>query len=98
MARKKYIWRGHTYLIADEDLNLYPGAVPAEGERKAKKSSRPTKAELAAELTNPELYEAVQEKKAREAAEADANAEEKAAKEPKNKARTSTKNKSKKKE
>ncbi len=91
MARKKYIWGGHTYLIADEDLKLYPGAVLAEGEKKAKKSSRPNKAELAAELTNPELYEAVQEKKAREAAEA----EKKAAKEPKNKARKSVKNKTK---
>ena len=91
MARKKYIWGGHTYLIADEDLNLYPGAELAEGEKKAKKSSRPTKAELAAELTNPELYDAVQGKREREAAEAGA----KAAEEPKNKARKSVKNKTK---
>ena len=78
-------------MIADEDLKLYPGAELAEGEKKAKKSSRPTKAELAAELTNPELYDAVQEKREREAAEADA----KAAEEPKNKARESVKNKTK---
>lgn len=107
MARKKYIWGGHTYLIADEDLKLYPGAELAEGEKKAKKSSRPTKAELAAELTNPELYDAVQEKREREAAEAAAKAAEepaedekkeadaaaKAAEEPKNKARNTVKNK-----
>lgn len=91
MARKEYVWGGHTYLIDDEDLKLYPGAVLAEGEKKTKKSSRPTKAELAAELTNPELYEAVQEKKAREAAKA----KEKAAEAPKNKARKSVKNKTK---
>lgn len=76
-------------MIADEDLKLYPGAELAEGEKKAKKSSRPTKAELAAELTNPELYDAVQEKREREAAEAAA----KAAEEPKNKARNTVKNK-----
>ena len=34
MARKKYIWGGHTYLIADEDLKLYPGAKPAEDKKK----------------------------------------------------------------
>lgn len=84
MALKKYRWNGYTYKIADEDLNMYPGAVPVEDAKKAepkKKSGRPTKAELAAQLTNPELYEAVEAKK-------------KAQGEPKNKARTPAKNKS----
>lgn len=47
--------------------------VVAKKEEK-KKSSRPTKAELAKELTNPELYEAVQEKKAKQAKEEEAKA------------------------
>ena len=29
---KKYIWRGVTYQIADEDLWKYPGAVPVHPE------------------------------------------------------------------
>lgn len=33
---KKYTWRGFTYQIADEDLGLYPGAVPVEEEPKEK--------------------------------------------------------------
>ena len=36
MAMKKYTWRGFTYQIADEDLGLYPGAVPVEEEPKEK--------------------------------------------------------------
>lgn len=44
---KKYIWRGVTYQIADEDLWKYPGAVPvhpevpkaAEEEPKSKKKT-----------------------------------------------------------
>ena len=44
---KKYIWRGATYQIADEDLWKYPGAVPvhpevpkaAEEEPKSKKKT-----------------------------------------------------------
>lgn len=27
---KKYMWNGHKYQIADEDLHLYPGAEPVE--------------------------------------------------------------------
>lgn len=30
MAMKKYRWRGYTYKIADEDLAMYPGAIPVE--------------------------------------------------------------------
>ena len=30
---KKYIWRGVTYQIAEEDLRKYPGAVPVEPEK-----------------------------------------------------------------
>ena len=29
---KKYIWRGTTYQIAEEDLWKYPGAVPVHSE------------------------------------------------------------------
>lgn len=29
---KKYIWRGTTYQIAEEDLYKYPGAVPVHPE------------------------------------------------------------------
>lgn len=29
---KKYIWRGTTYQIAEEDLWKYPGAVPVHQE------------------------------------------------------------------
>lgn len=44
---KKYIWRGVTYQIANEDLWKYPGAVPvhpevpkaAEEEPKSKKKT-----------------------------------------------------------
>ena len=28
MALKEYLWRGHTYQIADEDVARYPGALP----------------------------------------------------------------------
>ena len=30
---KKYIWRGVTYQIAEEDLYKYPGAVPVQPEK-----------------------------------------------------------------
>ena len=33
MALKEYMWRGHTYQIADEDLCRYPGAVPKPPKR-----------------------------------------------------------------
>ena len=38
MALKIYRWRGNTYQIAEEDLRLYPGAVPVEPEKKAAKA------------------------------------------------------------
>lgn len=49
MANKEYIWRGYTYRIAEEDLGMYPGAVPvekpaekakAEPKNKARKSAK----------------------------------------------------------
>lgn len=35
---KDYIWRGIQIQIADEDLNLYEGAVPVVPEKKAVKA------------------------------------------------------------
>lgn len=63
MARKKYTWGGHTYLIADEDLKLYPGAVPVEEEKKAKKSSKSIKEELAVEQEKEPEEKAAEEPK-----------------------------------
>ena len=37
---KIYRWRGHTYQIAEEDLDKYPGAVPVEKEKKKTTKSR----------------------------------------------------------
>ena len=36
MALKVYLWRGHTYQIADEDLCRYPGAEPIPTESAAR--------------------------------------------------------------
>ena len=62
-------------MIADEDLALYPGAVPVEEVKKAKTKPEPNEKETADE--QPKV------------------ADEKAAEEPKNKARKSAKNKTK---
>lgn len=35
---KEYRWHGHTYQIADEDLENYPGAVPVKAEKEAPKN------------------------------------------------------------
>lgn len=42
---KKYIWRGVTYQIAEEDLWKYPGAVPVHPEKPAapEKKAEPKK-------------------------------------------------------
>ena len=30
MALREYRWRGFTWQIADEDIHMYPGAVPVD--------------------------------------------------------------------
>lgn len=35
---KEYRWHGHTYQIADEDLENYPGAVPVKAKTEAPKN------------------------------------------------------------
>ena len=45
MAMKKYLWRGYTYKIADEDLPKYPGAVPVEAPKPKAKPEPKAKAE-----------------------------------------------------
>ena len=49
-------------MIADEDLELYPGAVPAEDGKKGKKPE-PVKEEPAAEQENEPAEKAAQEPK-----------------------------------
>lgn len=44
MAMKVYKWRGNTYQIADEDVRLYPGAVPVEAPKKKKEEAPKDKA------------------------------------------------------
>lgn len=34
MALRIYEWRGKTYQIAEEDLGMFPGAKPVDGEEK----------------------------------------------------------------
>ena len=46
---KKYIWRGVTYQIAEEDLGRYPGAIPVEPEKPAVEPERPKATEKKAE-------------------------------------------------
>ena len=42
MALKEYLWRGHTYQIADEDLPRYPGAIPVGGFTAEERAARQT--------------------------------------------------------
>lgn len=66
MALKEYEWRGSTWRFEESDAP--EGAKPVS----KRKSGRPSKAELASQLTNPELAAAIEAKKA--AAPADKSA------------------------
>ena len=40
MALREYRWRGFTWQIADEDVHMYPGAVPVEPMPKEKNNAQ----------------------------------------------------------
>lgn len=59
---KRYYWRGGVYQFADDKVPS--GATPVK-----KNGSRPTKKELleqAEDLTNPELYDAIEKAKSKD--------------------------------
>ena len=57
---KEYRWHGHTYQIADEDLENYPGAVPVKAKTEAPKAAEKGKSaayrQISEVLANQDLW------------------------------------------